>query len=162
MSLVIKLAFDTQISKKTAHEMRMAGYDIVYHAKNEPDDVWIENALTKGATIFVSPDLDIPNYLDRMDVSAAWIDVPQGMSGDMQFSHIARQILRLLKNKVASQASYKIINLGKYQYLVEHNYIDRFLSATSEDQRMRYCQWRIKGSSINVGGTANVGQGEAE
>ena len=154
MDLIIKLALDNQISRKAASEVRHAGFEIVYHAKSEPDEVWIENALTKGATIFVSPDLDIPNYLDRRDVNASWIDVPQGMSGDMQSGFIMKQILRLIKQKVSSQQSYKVLNFGKYQYLVEHNYIDRFLMATSEDQRMRYCHWRIKGNSINTGGTS--------
>jgi len=160
--ILIKLALDNQISRKAAQEIREAGYDIVYHARSESDEVWIENALTKGATVFISPDLDIPNYLDRRDVDAAWIDVPQGMSGDTQSSFIVKQILRLIKNKVTSQVNYKLLNFGKYQYLVDNTYLDRFMTANGEDQRMRYCHWRIRGTSINIGGTASGPKTEAK
>lgn len=152
--MFIKLAVDVQISKRAIKELQAAGYSVVYQARMAQKDAdWIENALTRGANVFVSPDMDIPAYLDKRDVDAAWIGLPHGIDGDMQPGYIIKKLIRLIKYKTAEL--YQIFAIGKYKYLVEHSYIDRFLTASGEDQRMRYCYWRIKGNSINVGGTAN-------
>lgn len=156
-----KLAVDVQISKRAIRELQAAGYSVVYQAKNaQKDPDWIEQALTKGANVFVSPDLDIPNYLDKRDVNAAWIGLPHGIDGEMQSGYIIKRLIRLIKYKTAEM--FQLFSMGKYQYLVEHSHIDHFLMSNSEDQRMRYCHWRIKGTSINLGGTASGSKTEAK
>jgi hypothetical protein len=148
----IKLALDRQISKKTAVELRKAGYEVVFHANHEPDEVWIPAALDQGANLFVSPDLDIPNYLDRTDTGAAWVDVPQGLGGRSQFSYLLQQIWRILRNQIIARPSYKIVEMGKYQYVVKQDEVDYFLTLASEELRLANCRWRVKGNSITLGG----------
>ena len=89
-----KIAVDNQISKAIVKNLIKKGYDIVLRAEDEPDVVWLQNALDLGASHVVSPDLDIPNLLDRMDASdVKWIDLPQRMKKDK----LERYLIRMLK-----------------------------------------------------------------
>lgn len=148
----IRLALDNQISKKAAYEVRAAGYKVVYHASNEPDDVWIERALGQGATLFVSPDIDIPNYLDKNDIAAGWVDLPQGMGGDIQAAYILKQITRIIKNQLIGSPTFKLVTFGKYEYIVDMNLIDRFITAKDDSERLYLCYAKLKGNSFTAGG----------
>lgn len=148
---VIRLALDNQISRKAAHQLRSMGFQVVYHARNEQDEIWIEAALSNGANIFVSPDLDIPNYLDKVDTSSVWIDIPQRLGGENQASYIAGQISKLRKKLAITSPHYKIIPIEKFLYIVDYNKIDEFLLATSPQDRLKLCYGVIKGNSITFG-----------
>ena len=152
MLMDMKLALDVQISKQAQHELRKFGFEIVYRAGAGVDDeTWVLNAIGAGANIFVSPDLDIPNLLERLGTEAAWIDVPQGMRGENQANYIAGRLTRLGANRVISSPDYKLIRTERYDYLVNVNDIDKFLTTWSEEKRMEICFWRVKGNSLTPG-----------
>ncbi len=92
-----RLALDNQLSKPTMARLEKLGVTVVLRAQDEDDEDWIEYALHLGANVFVSPDLDIPNYLDRRNSDAIWIDVPQYMREHRQAEHIISELKRILK-----------------------------------------------------------------
>lgn len=95
--MFFKLALDNQISNRCIRELSKH-YEIVYTAKNEPDEIWLEDAYGCGANIVISPDLDIPNYLDRMRYDdVIWIEVPQNLRSAKQYDFIIKKLEKLKK-----------------------------------------------------------------
>lgn len=90
----MRLAIDNQISRLTVDKLRRK-FEIVIAVRDEPDEYWVDYALSNGADVFISPDLDIPNLLDHFDSDAAWIDVPQNLRGYRQFDFIMKAIGKL-------------------------------------------------------------------
>lgn len=95
---MFKLAVDNQIGKNVIRKLERH-YEVVLTAGDKADEDWIPEALDLGANVFVSPDLDVPNFLDRENDPAIWIDVPQNLSGDAQFTFIMKK-LKSLQTKV--------------------------------------------------------------
>jgi len=148
-----KIALDNQISKETTHKLRALKVDVVYRATNERDEVWVLNALNKGANVFLSPDLDIPNLLAQYDVKAVWIDVPQGLKGVDQVHYICNQLLKLKKKEVTVSPNYKMINDNKKVYMVEVSKVDSFLIAQNDEDKLRLCYSVMKGNGVTFGGS---------
>ncbi len=92
----IKIACDNQVSKITVDTLDSI-FTVVTTAGNKPDDVWLEEAIDKGATVFISPDLDVPNYLDSAFVEYKWIDIPQGLGKQELCRHLIKQIKKVIK-----------------------------------------------------------------
>lgn len=92
----MKIAVDNQIARSTVRLLK-SKYDVVIEAGDMQDEEWVDIGLSRGATIFISPDLDIPNYLDRVNSDAAWIDVPQNLRERNQFDYLIKQLERLKK-----------------------------------------------------------------
>jgi len=92
----VKIAVDNQVSKQAVRQLSKH-HEVVLVANDSQDEVWVDHALDLGAEVFVSPDLDIPNYLDRVQSDAAWVDLPQGLRTEDQFSFLMKQIERLVK-----------------------------------------------------------------
>lgn len=90
----MKIAVDNQISQATVYQLGQK-YEVVLSAGNMSDEEWIEKALDLGATVFISPDLDVPNYLDKCEIPYTWIDVPQGLTGPRQFQHLDKALRNL-------------------------------------------------------------------
>lgn len=91
----MKIAVDNQISYRAVETLKqLYKFDIVFRAKDQPDEVWIEMALDRGATVFISPDVDVPNYLDRLDDAAIykWIDVKQGLKKEKLISYLVKKL----------------------------------------------------------------------
>lgn len=99
----MKIACDCQISKRTVELLKANNFDVVFRAHKEPDEVWIEAALDLGATVFISPDLDIPLYLDKVEVEYKWIDVRQGLRSGQQFSFLVKR-LKKIKEELKTKA----------------------------------------------------------
>lgn len=93
---MIRLAVDNQISHLTIKKLEKE-FEVVMMAENMPDEIWIEKALDKGATIFISPDLDIPLYLEKNyeELGLIWIDIPQSMKGSDQYKYISNKIKKI-------------------------------------------------------------------
>lgn len=87
----MKLAIDNQISNNTVEELRKH-HDIVILAQNLADADWITYGLEEGAEVFISPDLDVPNYLQQYGSDAKWLDIPQGLKSQKQFEFIMRNL----------------------------------------------------------------------
>lgn len=64
MKEMLVLAVDTQISHKTVRELSRHYEVVVVAGQSFSDEDWVEDALSMGANVFVSPDIDIPNLLD--------------------------------------------------------------------------------------------------
>ena len=91
----MKLAIDNQISKYVVEHLKK-DYEVVRTAGNDPDHIWISDALDKGADVFISPDLDIPNFLDKENADwARWIDIPQGLGYEKQYKFIMEKLKKL-------------------------------------------------------------------
>lgn len=90
------LAVDNQISTKVVEKLERF-YKVAIWAGDKSDEEWVEEGLNLGANIFISPDLDIPNLIDRLapDEGIIWIDIPQGMARDKQFNYIVSQIKKV-------------------------------------------------------------------
>lgn len=87
----MKIAVDNQISLIVVDKLKR-DHQVVLWAGNQQDEEWIEDALDRGAEVFVSPDLDVPNYLDKIDSDAIWIDIPQGLPKGKQFDFITKAL----------------------------------------------------------------------
>lgn len=96
------LAIDNQISKRVTDKLSIY-FKVVMWAGDKPDEIWVEEALDLGANIFISPDLDIPNMLEKLESDAIWIDVPQGMPSNEQYIYLNK----ILKNITRSQLGLK-------------------------------------------------------
>lgn len=95
--IFFKLALDNQVSKKTIEKLK-THYEVVFTSGDLADEIWIEEALALGANVFVSPDLDIPNYLDRFNVdNVYWIDLKQKLKSDKQFRYLRSKLCNLEK-----------------------------------------------------------------
>jgi hypothetical protein len=88
----MKLAIDNQISKYVVQRLKQH-YEVVRTAGNDPDEIWLNDALDLGADVFISPDLDVPNFLDKAKADdAVWIDVPQKLSIEKQFTFLMKKL----------------------------------------------------------------------
>lgn len=85
------LAIDNQISL-TVVDLLEQHYDIAIWAGEAQDEQWVEEALDTGANVFISPDLDIPNLLDRYGSDAKWIDVPQNIGSEKQYDFLLKKL----------------------------------------------------------------------
>ena len=97
--MYLKLALDNQISKVTVERLS-SHYEIILMAGDRPDEEWVEDAYFEGANVFISPDLDIPNLLEKIappEVPVFWIDIPQGLKSDKQYYNILNQLRKLEK-----------------------------------------------------------------
>lgn len=95
---MIVLAIDNQISLNVVNQLKKH-YDVALWAGTKADEDWVDEALALGATVFISPDLDIPNILDRFGADdVLWIDVPQNMPSGRQFEFL---MSRLKKVRIA-------------------------------------------------------------
>lgn len=94
---MFRLAIDNQISKVTVKKLQKH-YEVVLWAANLPDEIWVEDAYDDGADVFISPDLDVPNILDRIDAKAYWMEIPQYLNEGSQFNFIMKE-LQQLKNR---------------------------------------------------------------
>lgn len=95
----IKIAVDNQISYQSIQSLNDRGFLVVQRAFDLPDEVWVIEALKKGAEFIVSPDLDVPNLLDRLNADAVWIDLKQGLKNKAQSVHIENKIKAILKQR---------------------------------------------------------------
>lgn len=89
----VKLAMDIQISNKAIRELDKMGYKVVCRALNsQKDEEWVAFALSKGANVFVSPDMDIPAILDRKEADTTWIGLPSGLKSKGQAEYTSKRI----------------------------------------------------------------------
>ncbi len=94
--IFLKLALDNQVSQ--AAEKKLSDhYEIVAKAGDKSDEDWIEEAIDSDANVFISPDYDIPNYLERYydGVGVYWISLPQGIRGIKQFDYLYKKLKAL-------------------------------------------------------------------
>lgn len=96
MKRLIWVACDCQISKSTVVEIEKS-FAVVFRAQHEADEVWVEQAILKGANVFISPDSDIPDLLETeyADMETYWIPVRQGLRSADQPKYIIGQLYRL-------------------------------------------------------------------
>lgn len=73
----MKIACDTQIAFRTIEYLNNMGHTVVYRATNEMDNEWFENALNKGAELFISPDIDIDVLCNRHNIKS--LKIPKGL-----------------------------------------------------------------------------------
>lgn len=90
---VMRIAVDNQISLSVVKSLKKK-HDVVLWAGDRQDEVWIDEALALGAEVFISPDLDVPNYLDRINSPATWIDVPQKLPTKNQLAFLLDALAR--------------------------------------------------------------------
>lgn len=84
----MKIAIDRQISPK----INLPGHEIILWAGDEDDEVWIQRAVERGAEIFISPDLDVPNILDANNYEGHWIEYPQNLKKEKAEKYILNQL----------------------------------------------------------------------
>ena len=71
------IALDNQIARRIV----LPGHSVVMWAGEDDDEIWVPKAISLGAEVFVSPDLDVLNLLDTLGSDAEFIQFPQGMRG---------------------------------------------------------------------------------
>lgn len=89
----MRIALDNNCPFITIEWLERAGHEVVYLAKEEPDEVWVDYAIQRGAVIYFSNDLDISNLLEKWDESATCIELPKNMNG----LELARWITKRMK-----------------------------------------------------------------
>lgn len=91
---MLKIAVDNQISHKVVQQLKDRKFDVVIWAGDKTDEEWVYIALGLGATVFVSPDVDIPILLDKFlpEETIHWINVPQGLKSKNQLKFIIKRL----------------------------------------------------------------------
>jgi hypothetical protein len=71
----VRIALDESIGFAKTNSLKNMGYDIVAIARHAEKDVdWLNRAFANGALFVVSPDLDIPNLIEKENYPMIWID----------------------------------------------------------------------------------------
>ena len=92
----LKVACDNQVSNEIKSKLTKSGFQVVTSAFSLPDEDWLMDAIGKGVDVIISPDLDIPNFLDRYNLDGIkWIDVPQGYKYDKLEKYLFKQLNEL-------------------------------------------------------------------
>lgn len=84
----MKLALDNQIGYEIATQLKKMGHQIVYHARDEHDELWLAKAFKGGAEIFISPDWDVDIFCNKVDRKC--IRLPQSVKGHQIFEYIKK------------------------------------------------------------------------
>jgi len=90
----VKIAVDNQVSKDCIDELNKH-YEVVLCAEDMMDETWLELAFELDVDLIISPDLDVPNYLDRMNSDIKWISLPQNLRGIRQFKYLNKIIKKM-------------------------------------------------------------------
>lgn len=105
----IRIALDESIGFAKTNRLRNFGYDIVCIAHHAEKDVsWLNRAFANGALFVVSPDLDIPNLIEKENYPMIWIDylhVPEEKGGKQWAEYVHKRIkfkLKFLKERFGS------------------------------------------------------------
>lgn len=88
---LMKIAVDNQVSKQCIDSLNRK-HEVILCANDRADEEWVELAMDLGVDIIISPDLDIPNYLDKANSDIIWIELPQGIKGHNQFDFLIKAI----------------------------------------------------------------------
>lgn len=96
LSKRIKIALDESIGFKKTDRLRNMGYEVVAIARHAEKDVdWLNRAFANGALFVVSPDLDIPNLIERESYPMIWIDylhIPDSKGGKDWAQYVQERI----------------------------------------------------------------------
>jgi hypothetical protein len=87
---MMRVAFDCQISRAAVEATEDAGFQVVYWAGSEHDELWVAEALDLGADVFMSPDYDIEILANRYD--REFIRLPQGLGGRRLVDFVTRKL----------------------------------------------------------------------
>jgi hypothetical protein len=88
----MRIALDNNCPSCVIKKLEKNGHTVVLYARHEMDEDWVSTALSLGADLFISNDLDIVNMLDRWNESAAFIELPQRVSGYRLSEWIVKQV----------------------------------------------------------------------
>lgn len=89
----MNIAVDNQVADVAVSYLKNKGFNVVFRARHEPDNMWFLDALDEGAEVFVSPDWDISFLCNRHDTK--FIQLKQGLRGH----EIGRFIEERIKNR---------------------------------------------------------------
>lgn len=92
----MRIAVDNQVSAQCIDKLNRE-HEVVLCANDMPDEEWIELAVDLDVEAIVSPDLDVPNYLDKLNSDIIWIELPQGIKGHNQFDFLIKAIGKIQK-----------------------------------------------------------------
>ena len=93
------IACDNQVSKDFCRRFEKHGFPVVVYAGDRADEDWVFDAIGAGAEVIISPDLDIPNMLDKFNVDIDWIDY-QSQRKD-RFEHTLKQLIAIRNRRVS-------------------------------------------------------------
>lgn len=97
------IACDNQVSKDFCKRFEKHGFAVVVYAGDRADEDWVFDAIGAGAEVIVSPDLDIPNMLDKYNVDVDWIDY-QSHRKD-RFEVTLKELVRIRKRRRQKDAN---------------------------------------------------------
>lgn len=86
----MNIAVDRQVSNIAIEYLENIGHYVVYCANHEPDNIWFDSALYKGADLFISPDWDISFLCNKHNKK--FIRLKQGLKGIDIGKFIAKKI----------------------------------------------------------------------
>lgn len=96
---VFKVALDNHLPKTAVDKITDAGFEVVFRAQDEHDELWFSLSVDLGANVFVSRDID----LEIMATNAGldYVCPPEGVSGDALIDWVIRKLRLLTKSKKA-------------------------------------------------------------
>lgn len=86
----MKVSCDVQVSRKAIEVAQAAGHTVVYWARTEPDELWINRSMALGAELFISADSDIAWLAHKHN--KGFIRIPPGVGKDSLVSFIMNNI----------------------------------------------------------------------
>ena len=94
----VRIALDESVGQAKYIQLKNMGYEVVCIAKHAEMDVdWLNRAFTNGALFVVSPDLDIPNLIEKENYPMIWIDylhVPKEKNGGKSWAQYVDQRIK--------------------------------------------------------------------
>lgn len=94
----MRIAVDNQIGDIAIRTISTK-HTVVVRAQDYSDQDWLDAAIGQGAIAIVSPDLDVPNYLDKHAPHIRWICLPQGLRDPYIGSFVLNKLAQFNKHK---------------------------------------------------------------
>jgi hypothetical protein len=92
------VACDNCVSRETIIEVIRHGWLIVYVAKHENDELWLDVAKRRGANVFISADFDVENF--ALNRNLDFIRIPQKVGHDEQARRVVQEMEKLRRKKI--------------------------------------------------------------
>jgi hypothetical protein len=97
----ICIALDESVGFAKTEQLKRMGYNVVAIARHAEKDVdWLNRAFANGALFVVSPDLDIPNLIERENYPMIWIDYLHVPKEAVGVKHWAQYVDKRIKAKI--------------------------------------------------------------
>jgi len=86
----MRVAADTHVPKRAIEALKKFGHEVVTIALDAHDEMWLNEAHSKRADIYISADYDVENF--ALNKSKSYIRLPQGLASGLLTDFIVQRV----------------------------------------------------------------------